>query len=231
MKERPILFSTPMVQAILEGRKTMTRRAMKIQPPQGSGYKFGTNCTGPRHKENGMHHWIGIKDDGYTVFDTDQPYFKCPYGKPGDVLWVREKFRKLINCETGEFSSWDYYADMPEKFHEMYPHKWKPSIHMPKSACRLRLLIKSIRVERLQDITEEDAKAEGLKILSKDGGTTYKYGIPDTDGLPGNDNTGWNWQEWEVNPINAFKKLWQSINGPESWEANPYVWCIEFSKI
>lgn len=157
---------------------------------------------------------------------------KCPYGHVGDVLWVRE---------TWQLSTWLHPSD--ENYGYIYKAsdngqewesndeqwKWKPSIFMPRKACRLRLQITDIRVERLQDITEEYARAEGLARISKDGGRTWKYGIPDTDGLPGTDDNGWEWREWNTSPVSAFKTLWGKINGP-GWDANPYVWVISFKK-
>ena len=174
MKFRPILFSTPMVQAILEGRKTMTRRIIKDE-------------------QINVCLQAGFAKSAWTL---------CPYGQPGDVLWVREKFKRMVDCKTGLFHSWDYYADMPEAFHKQYPNKWKPSIHMPKVACRLFLKIKSIRVERLQDISGTDAVAEGCS------------GLPDNGIAQSN-----------------FQKLWLMINGDESWFANPWVWVIELERI
>jgi hypothetical protein len=104
---------------------------------------------------------------------------------------------------------------------------------MPRTACRLRLKITGIRVERLQDITEEDAKAEGLSCLTKDGGITYKYGIPDSDGLPGNDDFGWHWHDWNIDPRKSFQKLWDSINKDRGygWDTNPWLWVISFEKV
>lgn len=111
------------------------------------------------------------------------------------------------------------------------PPKWKPSIFMPRWASRIALEITSVRVERLQDISETDAKDEGLSCLTKDGGRTWKFGIPDRDGLPGNDDDGWHWHEWEVDPRLAYKKLWESINGAGSWAQNPWVWVIGFKRV
>jgi hypothetical protein len=108
--------------------------------------------------------------------------------------------------------------------------KWKPSIHMPRAASRILLEVVSVRVERLQDISEADAVAEGIKALTKDG-RTIKYGIPDRDGLPGNDNDGWHWCNWMPDASLAYRRLWQEINGFGSWEANPWVWVVEFTRL
>ncbi|MDO8997221.1 MAG: hypothetical protein Q7U77_11390 [Sediminibacterium sp.] len=151
MKYIPILFSTAMVQAIIEGRKSMTRRVVKPQP----------------------------SETGVSAFnDGEHPQMKCPYGQVGDILWVRESFISGYECDEGSFNtdedgeyipvlkykadreSFDWYDGNSDFPCEKIP--WKPSIHMPKSACRIFLKITNVRVERLQDISEEDAIAEGI---------------------------------------------------------------------
>lgn len=207
MKERPILFSAPMVQAILVGNKTQTRRIVKGCIPIGS-------------------------ENSPILFE------RCPYGQVGDQLWVRETFSPIYpqdpTYNNGEPIEYDYAATYKhgDRLGDTLGLKkaWKPSIHMPRKASRIQLEITNIRVERLQDISETDARHEGIKGISKDG-NLIKYGIPDKDGYPGTDNTGWPWDEWCINPIDAYKKLWQSINGAESWQANPWVWVVEFKVI
>ena len=125
----------------------------------------------------------------------------CPF-KAGIKLWVKETFSLIENVTI-------YKADGN---HIDGNIKWHPSLFMPKVAARIWLEVVSVRVERLQDITEEDAKAEGLACLTKDNGITYKYGIPDSDGLPGNDDHGWHWQDRFTDPIKAFRHLWDKIN-------------------
>lgn len=196
MKERPILFSAPMVNSILNGTKTQTRRIAKgvgIAPGIGQVLKGSDDI-----KE-----WSDL----------------CPYGKPGDRLWVRETF-----CYHDDLAMYLYKAD------DVTCCKWKPSIHMPRSASRILLEVKNVRVELLQDISEEDAIDEGLKAITKDG-KLIKYGIPDRDGYPGADDFGWNWGDWDKSPVLAYKRLWQSINGKGSWDLNPFVWVIEFKRI
>lgn len=234
VKQRPILFSTPMVQAIMEGTKTVTRRTLKIQPEPPRAI-YNEDEAIPILQENGgdlllRFNWKTerhgqVYQDG-SFFDGR---FKCPYGNVGDVLWIRETWTK--NPFFGEIPKMPKYLYKATDTPMEEGLKWKPSIHMPFDACRLYLQITNIKVERLQDITEEQAVAEGLACLSKDGGITYKYGLPDADGLPGNDDSGWHWSEWEVNPIEAFKKLWEKINGAGSWNANPWVWAISFKRI
>lgn len=224
--EKPILFSTQMIQAILESKKTQTRRIIKPQPSKRlcAGFVIAG----------------GNKNDiGKVMFSNSLPvvgkdgaeYIKAPF-KPKDILWVRETWFKNEECLL-------YKASKYEKTKAYHGRngwvqiKWRPSIHMPREAARIFLKVQNIRIEKLQDITEEDAKAEGLSCLTKDNGITYKYGIPDSDGLPGNDDYGWHWHEWEVNPKKAFEKLWNSINAKRGycWDTNPWVWVIEFERV
>ena len=240
MKEHPALFYGPMVRAIIrdENPKTQTRRVVKL--PQSKHFEFrwdnarvdlGLPATGRymhiefRHRDG---EWEGCAD---RVF--------CPFGKPGDRLWVRETWY----CDLPELQKGPY-LEVPGAMEEMYyladgipdfeggegDIMWKPSIHMPHWASRITLEVVSVRVERLQDISEADAIAEGLSSWSKDGNLT-KWGIADKDRLPGNDDDGWQWKEWETDPRLAFRRLWEAINGPGSWEANPHVWVVEFKKV
>ena len=176
LKERPILFSAPMVRAILDGRKSQTRRAMKHQPGQvtGSGR--------PVFYEHGTH--------GRRVSPS------CPYGKAGDRLWVRETW--LNHALPGYPPVCFYRADDENKPAD---RSWKPSIHMPRQASRIALDITNVRMERLQAITRMDAEAEGFQKIP---------------GLP-------------IDPRDWFRSLWQTINGPGSWQQNPWVWVVEFN--
>ena len=230
IKERPILFSAPMVRAILEGRKTVTRRAIKVQPRIDASGNF---CVGNSN----------YGQDGYG-----KPVTKhfvngcCPYGQPGDRLWVRETFALLGN-EDGCCIDWQdnlvkgderdaariYRASCPPGDYGLnqipakaewkpdteameYDGAWRPSIHMPRWASRILLEITDVRVERLQDITYEQAAAEGVHrgplrewCASDEGGACHKY------------------------PVSAFRDLWQSVGG--SWDANPWVWVVEFKRV
>ena len=207
-----------MVQAILDNRKSLTRRVMKPQPKDGMYLAGCSPTTGDAHFTNvpldKLHEWAG------------EHYFaKCPY-PPGTILWVRETWHNLMDDDG------DNYVYKADGGWYVYLLSWKPSIHMPKDAARLFLEVTDVRVERLQEITEEDAIAEGLACLTKDNGITYKYGIPDSDGLPGNDDHGWHWEEWCIAPRKAFNRLWDSINGKKHpWESNPYVWVYEFERV
>lgn len=181
-KYHPILFSTPMVHAILEGRKTQTRRVVKD--------KLLQNATPD-------------DDIEFLLLTIIYKY------KVGDVLWVRETFTQW---PKGEFQ---YFVDTALG-NEL--GKWKPSIHMPKEACRIFLKIKSIRVERLQDISEEDAIAEGIVFKNhSEAGIVYKNYLKEN--------------AFFFYPVKSFCSLWESINGDKSWDKNPFVWVYEFEQI
>lgn len=201
MKESPILFSTPMVQAILADRKTQTRRIMKRQP----------DARGVRTTNVMFEDWHGVE-------------IKFPYGRVGDVLWVRETWCKIPQGPDS-FGAYLYKSMGDEPY-----GKWKPSIHMPKSASRIWLKITDIRVERLQDIGEEDAKAEGVEYCENG-----FYGPHKSPGYRNYFKTDIQGKHKDIGPcttaVASFKTLWEVINGSESWEANPWVWVISFERI
>jgi hypothetical protein len=185
MKERPILFSAPMVRAILDGRKTQTRR--KIKPGDWSVEAHTMETDWPY-----LPHYL---TDGAAV------PVKCPYGNPGDRLWVRETWaneRDGTGCpdDTGIL----YRATDPGWDDEDTGLRWRPSIFMPRRASRITLEITDVRVQRLQDISDDDSRAEGYD---------RSHAFP---------------REW-------FALLWESINGTGSWAANPWVWAITFRKL
>lgn len=237
MKEHPILFSAPMVLAILEGRKTQTRRAVKPQPDisvlkesaRDLDFEFRRMpVLGPSHTPAEWGFCIKYdKPECVPIYG-----YKCPYGQPGDRLWVRENW--LVSVVWNKTKP----KDIPKDVHVEYQAtdesglvgRTRPSIHMPRWASRITLEITDIKVERLQDISEEDVLAEGLKSLTKDY-LHFKFGIPDRDGFPGNDNHGWQWKEWSSDPRLAYQKLWESINGHGSWADNPFVWVVEFKRV
>lgn len=202
VKTHPILFSTPMVQAILEGRKTQTRRVVKLPNYHPSMLEKQKNK-------------LTIKD--WKLYDGNQEVIgnmKCPY-QIGDIFWVRETFHTIHDAETHDFLRYGYKAD-----NDYRGALWKPSLFMPKEACRLFLKIKSIRVERLQDISEADAIAEGARDHLKH--TDLKI----LEGL-GN---------WKIpRPFGhhqfGFSSIWCTINGCQNWLENPFVWVYEFERI
>lgn len=204
MKERPILFSGEMVRAILAGRKTMTRRIVTPQPPIdylaiGSGY-------------------VGA-DQYWTTFDDPANAAalitaKCPYGKPGSRLWVKETwaidFEKNILYRATDESPSSMGTYGAKKIVDGVPSVWRPSIFMPRAASRLTLEITAVRAERLQDITEEDAKAEGVVV--------ERAGIDRSFG--------------EAIAIAQFRILWDQINAKRApWSSNPWVWVVEFKRV
>lgn len=230
MKERPILFSTDMVKAILDGRKTMTRRVVSFK----DAWPFNNSNSWPYVKQldDGTWMWADSPDFNYPK-NYMKNGIKCPYGQVGDRLWVREKWGELgwhkgeipihkikdyEGCERdiiyyqeiieqcpdflwfGEDESIEYRKDGGEVTH------WKSSMFIPRWASRITLEITNIRVERVQDITEDDAEKEG----------DPKQGLIASE----NDHTTW------------FQHLWDSINGKKyPWESNPWTWVIEFKKL
>lgn len=236
VKSRPILFSPPMIKAILEGRKTQTRRVARVI----------TECWSPEFPCNSLdeiEHLPGaVAFHAQTkVDDTSTHVYKCPYGKPGDNLWVRESgwlpktpTARELRDGADTWPGFVYDAD-GVSFSDVEDFKrwgWKrvPSIFMPRWASRIGLEILDVCVERLQDISESEARTEGLSCISKDGRRTWKYGIPDSDGLPGTDDFGWPWSEWDECPVAAFRYLWNRTNEKRgySWDSNPWVWVITF---
>ena len=198
MSAKPILFSTPMVQALLDGRKTQTRRIIKPQPTW-DGRWFSWNGHRPNTKYGAC---------AGTGLDTKK--LMCdssPYGKRGDYLWVRETFQTL--------EAKIIYGASPPKPYVYKDIRWKPSIHMPRRASRLTLKITNVRVERLQDISEDDAQAEGIPP-AEIGKCRY---VP-TSGE-------------RTRAAVRFHDLWDSINASRGhgWDKNPWVWVICFEVI
>lgn len=201
MTERPILFSAPMVRAILDGRKTQTRRVVKREL-SGRVKAVGS----PRN-------WH---------LDDPNAVLACPYGQPGDRLWVRETFNwsserdllprephKLCRERAGYLDNRVVWAADGTRVHpEFGKAVWRPSIHMPRWASRITLEVTAVRVERLNDISEADAIAEGC--------------------------AGWGWHDPfsgdadGQTPQEEYAQLWEKINGAGSWDANPWVWIVEF---
>jgi len=202
MNDHPILFSGPMVRAILEGRKTQTRRVMSYQPDEYTavdGPEMYTPTVIDRNGEEQPGH-----EEVFGVYGYDWS-LKCPYGKPGDKLWVRETW--AIEDEypiyRADLNDWSHISGL----------RWRPSIHMPRKASRLTLEIINIRAERLQAISEEDARAEGV-VWQRDFG----------NGL----------ETREARPV--FFDVWDAINGSRDEGAytvknNPWVWVIEFKRV
>lgn len=184
MKQRPIIFNTEMVQAILDGRKTQTRRPVNPALVQSERLPLETSK--------------GI----FKFWCSDE--VSSPFGSVGDQLWVRETFQYGLCTKSGfAYKATHKPSDLEEGWHEVI--KWKPSIHMPRSAARIILEVTDVRVERLNDISEQDAKAEG-------------FDYPDVPGMG-----------WKFNARHNFLVAWDQIYGNRS--SNPWVWVIEFKVI
>lgn len=210
IKERPILFSAPMVRAIMEGRKTVTRRVVKGQYLEGPWSV--RPAIEPRHVGHSHDWWLPT---GAQPYGALRP---CPYGQSGDRLWVRETwYCDHFEVQQGPYlqpaDMYDldqsrkegelvYAADGLAPYEQEQP-TWKPSIHMPRWASRILLEITDVRVERLQNISREQCIAEG----------------PDYP-VAGHLERAWHVQ---------FQRLWASTGG--DWDANPWVWVVEFKKV
>lgn len=218
MTERPILFSGPMVRALLDGSKTQTRRVIKDQTI-GKDYSH-TLDDGRVHLE-----WLGTPTCGSGVWDVPERSMQIasPYGVIGDRLWVRESL-KFVDTPTTRHDHAVYAADGVRVPREQGLADWAcdgmafgfansvPSIHMPRWASRIMLEVTGVRVERLDDISEADARAEGVTIEDRH-------------------MNGYCAGETRPPSIRAFRDLWESINGDASWDANPWVWVVEFKRI
>lgn len=216
MKEIPILYSTPMIQAKLEGRKFQTRRIMKVQPEEDCYFE--------------MKLLIDVVGPAVCLIDYNSgeknPYVRCPYGRVGDVLWARETWSKIHYEGVDPEPTYLYKADGVG-----VTGIWKPSIHMPKVASRIWERITDIRVERLRDISEEDAISEGVQentcdnpaacpSFGKHGGCCgegewFNYLDKNQEGEPC------------YSAVESYRTLWERINGPGSWDLSPWVWVIE----
>lgn len=208
-KERPILFSGPMVRAILDGKKTQTRRVAKFKPlVPGLNLSF----SGLEADDQGRNGWALASRDGRGTWNERTELLRCPYGQVGDRLWVKETWHHE------DTSCADHKCGQPthiyHKATEVYPGsiRWRPSIFMQRWASRITLEVAYVRVERLQRITEEDAKAEGVD-----------------DKAPGYLSS-----RFPGKPHSAqFALLWESINAKrgKTWESNPWVWVVDFRRV
>lgn len=208
MKDRPILFNAEMVRAILDGRKTQTRRLMKPQP----------EIIPPESEHGNPGYWIPF-NAARTMVRNEDMYIACPYGLKWERLWVRETFGTQVRRDalggTGEFRV--YRASNPDAVNyttacgKTVPVKWKPSLHMPRWASRITLEITSVRIECLDDISEEDALAEGFVSDAK---------VNES----GDDYTG-------LYASDRFFETWQKIYGQKSLLENPWVWVITFKRV
>lgn len=230
MKYIPTLFSTEMVQSEIEGRKKMTRRTKGLERINANPDEW----TLTSKNKNICRFFSGEENnpnpiEKYWIFEHcisfEQIEVKCPYGvvrdikEKSDILWVRESF------DVAKFSDENiYFYKANFKVNEDVLMKWRPSIHMPKEACRIFLRVTDVRCERLHEITEQDAVDEGI-------GSPFPS--------PGNTPFYLNYMEKAKsfkmnhiadNAIHSFQSLWVKINGQSSWDDNPYVWVVSFER-
>jgi hypothetical protein len=215
MTERPIKFNAEMVRAILYGRKTQTRRVVKL--------------TADGHVQAPSKH--------LRWYPTDPGAIQaCRYGKPGDLLWVRETWARHA-------SGVDYAADFAAVSRPQ-AGPWRPSIHMPRWASRITLRITDIRVERLQDITEDDARAEGCEARPFPGPWWQGYRDFGDGDLIHQQAIGETAPDWMIEPKkmpptpwldrsarDGFRSIWMGLHGPGAWDENPWVWAISFERV
>lgn len=218
MRESPILFNADMVRAVLDGRKSQTRRIIKPQPFERSWSRHDHQIEIVSGRAEN-----GDEIDGllaYTKSSGGEWHAKCPFGQAGDRLWVRETFR--VHSRATDVATLVYKASEQQSWtqqtHRVPIEKCNkpavvdtctPSIHMPRWASRITLEITGVRVERLNSMTESDALAEGCN-----GGH---------DSIPG--------YMYSATPHEHFHHVWQSIYGDDSWQANPWVWVVEFKRV
>ena len=205
MKERPILFSGAMVRAILEGRKSQTRRLLRVpNHPAVKDWVLDSEfrAAARAHSEK-------VADQYVTTFPFGR--VRCPYGQPGDRLWVRETFGRTEGAPRRAGEAPVEYTYKADQIYALDGYQWKRSIFMPRAACRLVLEVTDVRVERLREISEEDAEAEGVEL---EGGAALWPHINRGDKMK-----------------SAYRYLWDSLNAKRApWLSNPWVWVIEFKK-
>ncbi|GAB3763629.1 hypothetical protein GCM10028796_17470 [Ramlibacter monticola] len=216
MKERPILFSAPMVRALLAGTKTQTRRAMRVQPSDEAAVTV-------EHFHQTVVDRYGDEQPGPEVFgawwDDGESGLVCPYGQPGDRLWVRENgwqrpertpqmMREGADTWAPYYFDADGISEQEAADFKAWGFKRRPSIHMPRAASRISLEVTGVRVERLHQISDADCVAEGCP-----GG----HGS-----IPG--------YQYNATPREHYRAVWAAVNGPGSWQANPWLWVVEFRR-
>ena len=226
MKEHGILFKAPMVRAILEGRKTQTRRLMKFIPLEpGLNLQASSLTLQEYFKGRPEYGYVLASRGAGSCWNNRTKPLLPPYAV-GDRLWVRETWAQNANQLSDEHmdTSYVYRADGEERALDNGGEKhWTPSIHMPRRASRITLEVTAVRAQRLQDISEQDAAAEGIVTIRR---SVMKHGLMDGYGLEGTDPG-----ETQTTRRYGFAALWESINGRGSWAANPYVWAYTFDRI
>ena len=231
MKERPILFSGAMVRAILAGTKTQTRRVMAPQPEFDRDRQQWS-----RTSSRGAARWTGDRPLVAALWGLRG---ECPFGSDGDRLWVREAHAFEASHAPDEYPRVFYAATGTARYHDgasispgeeesaRYEGRWRPSIHMPRWASRITLEVTEVRVERLNEISEADAKAEGVVLkVTKERHPCVRVPSPYAPGRP--------LSEWTVADywIAEYAALWDDINGKRApWASNPWVWVVAFRRV
>ncbi|WP_345815330.1 hypothetical protein AAGS40_23425 [Paraburkholderia sp. PREW-6R] len=221
MKERPILFSGPMVRALLDGRKTQTRRIVKLPHNNPLGQWEPIPIGGENGGRTAAGETIPLQGGIWHTRTGDS--LMCPHGQPGDRLWVRETWRGVVEINPpGKMTELGVARYVPDQqycrrveylaTHGRDDEPWRPNIHMPRWASRITLEVTGVRVESLEDISEADARAEGVTIEERH-------------------MNGYCAGETRPPSIRAFRELWESINGAGAWTANPWVWVVQFKRV
>ncbi len=211
MTERPILFSAPMVRAIIAGDKTQTRRILKPQPPSDVG-EIQSGFFHPTKIDRSGNEYPGER--AFGAYSTDGRWgVKSPYGGPGARLWLRETWAPVSTFDPSPETGALYRADPIYDGMASFEWRWRPSIHMPRWASRITLEVTGVRVERVQEISEVDAYREGVVIPSHHAFTSNRN------------------PELRNEARTEFQALWHEINGPGSWERNDWVWVVEFKRV
>lgn len=232
-RERPILFSAPMVREIINSSKTQTRRVVK---PVGNDDGFVL-------LDHGNGWWPYRSDDGESsiLSNGNETPHSCPYGQPGDRLWVRENgwerpdrtpemMREGADTWEPFYFDADGYGHANAEQFKKWGFKRRPWIHMPRLASRITLEVTGVRVEQLQDISDADAFAEGITVETVIVGCNCNGGRHSEETAERYFHNGGDDEGYE-NPQDAYASLWESINGAGSWGANPWVWVIEFRRM
>jgi hypothetical protein len=256
MKERPILFNGLMVQAILDGRKTQTRRIVTPQPP-AEAVKAWCVVYGNDRERNGTWGWADKAEFPFRYLIDD---VRCPFGVAGEQLWVREAFQ--VFERTSSASDAEEWAQVTKRIRtdlteppssqwvrlayradgELDEVTWRPSIHMPRWTSRIQLESTLIRAQRLHDITDEEAIAEGIAPLFTDEEMKARPDLESGRGMwrnylwhgcaKGKVMEQWAYQSSAyLSARDSFSSLWESVYGAGSWAANPWVWVVNFKRV
>lgn len=220
IKENPIVFSDMLIKAILDGTKTQSRQPMIPQPPDNPTGRWSFIASSSDRKLINHFSFSVLDDNGFTFTERGKEtrkLYRSPYGLEGDRLWVRETWRPCAVPQCSDSQCVEYmgsgYCQMGHLTALNRHDRWRAATQMPRRAARLILQVNEIRVERLHDISEKDAKAEGTPALR----TTLSKAIGSEQGA--------------CSALDNFQGLWNQIHGERSWAKNPWVWVIKFRRL